>query len=518
MGSPERPASKPSLLPAFEPLSSSPIARAPKRKFEEDPTASLPRAELKYYPTPLPTSSTGILPSSPQRQMPPSTQRALSQLSERNPLCAVPTIELPATGQLITMGRSSNSSDHQLSANRLISRIHISAAYMPRTGEVVIEVLGWNGAKVHCDGQIFELAKGDTFQSGSERAAIMLDVHDTRVLIAWPATGRKRSPSVHSDTTWNDESPIRKSVDASRFNSSPPPFGVQSPGSPSHAAQANNDLTFLASDPADVQVYEDGESGDDRAKAAAAAEASSEASHQRPRSSSSAQENLRTSQTSVQESFQPDGFSDPDEENDPIVHSFGPFGHNLLSRMESFPGNSGTNTPTPTSPQNKRRRPLTSSTSQSPQKHKSSETARLLNESPIKNHVINQLAFSRLHSMPLSIILGNLPTELKFGPGTSGRPARSGRDSMKDEQSAESSARLTGEDLRMLLDKIPCIGEINREGKDAAGQPLENQYYYVPEMDENQHRKDAVVGGIGGTGLRQVRKAHKQYYWKRPRH
>ncbi|GME47829.1 hypothetical protein GTA08_BOTSDO10118 [Neofusicoccum parvum] len=510
--SPSRPvtSSPPKLLPAFEPLSSSPLPRAPKRKHVED--NALPKAELKYYPTPMPTSSTGVMPSSPTRQARPGLQRTLSALSERNPLCAVPSIEVPANGEPVLMGRSSNSSHHQLSANRLISRVHI-----------VIECLGWNGAKVHCRGQIYDLAKGDTFSSNRPSADIMLDVQDTRVLIAWPLAGsRKRSMSAGSDTTWNEESPTRRRVGSTAgFNSSPPPFAPQSPESPMPQASHANDETFLASDPADldppaVQVYEDGESGDDKARAALADSQSSRTG------CGSAQEG-KDSQTSAS-SFDSDDFSDRDEENDPVVHSFGPFGENILSRMQSMSNGNSVSA----SSQHRRRRPLKEarSRSESPDGARSSsdaprtssESTRRVNESPIKNHVINQLAFSRLHSMPLSTILGNLPAELRGGSTDSARSRRVGKGAMMEEQAAESTARLTGDDLQQMLDNLPCVGEITRVGKDASGQPLENEYYYVPEMDENQMRRDAVVGGIGGSGLRSVRKAHKQYYWKRPRY
>ena len=52
-----------------------------------------------------------------------------------------------------------------------------------------------------------------------------------------------------------------------------------------------------------------------------------------------------------------DDFSDDnDEENDPVVHSFGPFGQNLLSGMESFTTDTLGLTNTPQPP----RKPLTS--------------------------------------------------------------------------------------------------------------------------------------------------------------
>ncbi|KAG5438447.1 hypothetical protein PCANB_002936 [Pneumocystis canis] len=59
------------------------------------------------------------------------------------------------------------------------------------------------------------------------------------------------------------------------------------------------------------------------------------------------------------------------------------------------------------------------------------------------------------------------------------------------------------------------IAEIKREGKDASGKPLENEWYYVPEKDDNEERRSKLQPFI--KPIRQSRKTHKQYYWKKPR-
>ncbi|CRK24228.1 hypothetical protein BN1708_018082, partial [Verticillium longisporum] len=58
----KRPA--PTLLPPFEPLSSSPGFPRPLKRQARDGSVGGAGAHLKY-PTPVPTSSTGILSSSP---------------------------------------------------------------------------------------------------------------------------------------------------------------------------------------------------------------------------------------------------------------------------------------------------------------------------------------------------------------------------------------------------------------------------------------------------------------------
>jgi hypothetical protein len=489
-------AQKPSLLPAFEPLSSSPFPRpsSSKRKLDEaSPTHA--RHHLKYYPTPVPTSSTGILASSsPQKR--PIFDRTISALSERQPLGAVPTVDLPANGDIVRMGRSSNSSDYQLSANRLISRVHVQAAYCPPSasypnGYIEVECIGWNGAKIHCGGNVFDLNKSDTYMSENPEQEIILDVQDTRVMIAWPQVPAKSSWDSEDDLTPNR----RPALD--HFASSPPII-PRSPVSQSPIRQPVFDAPPSLPPPTrPVQIFEDEDAreGNGAATPTPTSPLAADETFIRPsqsRSNSGLDAEALNPKASIGPSFTEDGFSDGDEENDPIVHSFGPFGQNLNSRLASF------STATPIQPlAGHRRRSVLKSAS--PRKALSSESI-LFKESPIKNHIINQLAYSRIHSQPLSAIHSNLPAELK---------ACQAKKSYGEEEGGASTPvpQLSKQDLKQMMDRIPCIGEIPRSGKDAAGQPLENEFYYVPEMDVNMLRRETV--GVRGTGLRSVRKQHK---------
>ncbi|KAK5700894.1 target of SBF [Elasticomyces elasticus] len=484
---------RPSLLPAFEPFSSSPgLPRVAKRKFDGLSD------DRQYYPTPVPTSSTGVLPSSPfSGQTRPILQRAVSTLSERAPLGDVPTLDLHSNGEPVLMGRSSNSSDYQLSANRHISRVHVRASYHAAdaefpAGKVEVECLGWNGARVHCRGEIVELAKGECFTSDKPMAQIMVDVQDTRVMLVWPKEGSREPPSIESRSPWALESPTkRRMVSAPQFASSPPamlPPRPRSPISPTPVAGLlgstfNSTFRGEQTEEGSVQVYEDDVSD---------AEAPGEptpvmAKSPVPTSTTLPSELLKQSRST--NGAEPEEFSEHDEENDPIVHSFGPFGENILDRFQSFQ---------PRSPERKRK-PLKRSFS-SPSRSKS---AACLNISPVKNHVINQLAYSRVHALPLSTIHSNLPSELR---GAMAKPF-----------DTEAREMLTSSDLKTILDEIPCVGEISREGKDAAGKLLESEFYYVPEMDGDSMRRETVTQSLGKTSIRAARKQHKQYYWKRPR-
>ncbi|CZR66749.1 related to transcription factor PLM2 [Phialocephala subalpina] len=479
----KRPA--PSLLPAFEPFSSSPgFPRPSKRQARTSPSER--EHAYQKYPTPIPTSTTGILSSSPpQVRARPGIHRTQSSISERAPLSSVPSITLPENGETLRMGRSSNSSHYQLSANRLISRVHVEARYIAASvplepNKVEIKCKGWNGVRLHCQNRTWELAKDDTFTSETEFAEIMLDVQDARVRIAWP--DRERKVSVGS---WDDENSPRGRLSAVNargqiIESSPLRRArrIESPVSPTPAGPSRSgNLSDLFADEEEqeiVKVYEDEPSPEEEQDVGESFVSTQAAtSFAVPNESPSS------------ELSEPE--DDPDEENDPIVHSFGPFGGNISARMASFT--------TVASPELPRRDPTPS-----PKARSSSESTNDAEAAPIVNHVVNQLAFSRLSSTPLSVILNNLPEELRH-------PSPRGQE----------NKGLTKEDLRKVITAAPCIGEIHREGKDAAGKALESEYYYIPDEDRDEQRRAAVVDGLRKPSLRNCRKQHKQYYWKRPR-
>lgn len=405
-------------------------------------------------------------------------------VSERAPLSTVPTVVLPANGDVFLMGRSSNSSHYQLSANKLISRIHVKARYIaaeasPETNKVEIICNGWNGMKVHCHGRSWDLGKGDTFTSETESAEIMLDIQDARVFISWPLRRRAASESASS---WDDEDSPRSRA---RINgrgaallSSPLRMGqrLMSPESPTPAGPvgASFSTTFCESRSTigTVDVYEDVNSDEDQM-------AKTKESHEtEPFADLNASQSSELSEASDE---------DPDEENDPIVHSFGPFGANISSRMAAV-----TTSGTPEPESGRVSQESSAPSSPSPIKRSDSEATSKAEQRPFVNHVVNQLAFSRLSSTPLSVILNNLPADLR------------GIDMTHPENRG-----LTKDDLHRALVATSCIGEIHREGKDAAGKTLESEYYYIPDEDVDENRRAAVVDGLRKPSLRNCRKSHK---------
>lgn len=110
----------------------------------------------------------------------------------------------------------------------------------------------------------------------------------------------------------------------------------------------------------------------------------------------------------------------------------------------------------------------------------------------ISNLVTNHIAYSRILQTPFSSIR---------------------------ELNSIKKHNLTKLQLRcILIHHIACIGVIFRQGKDAAGKPLDEEYYYVPEKDSDVHRVQLVEELKGSSShLRSCRKTHKQYFWKKPK-
>lgn len=494
----KRPAS---LLPAFEPLSSSPSLPRPQKRVAREN-----HGIVSKYPTPLPTSSTHILSSSPPRTAAPrpGSRRAFSSMtaSERTPLSTVPTLMLPENGEPLLMGRSSASCHHQLAANRMISRVHVKATYKPAPNpfdhdRVEIMCVGWNGIKLHCQGKTYELAKGKTFTSDIKDADIMVDVHDARALVQWPREGKKDYASTDSEQTLEENTPRRNGKARRSLHDSPlaERQRLVSPVSPSPAVQSivppSSPLYTPTRSRNAVVVYEDDASPVRRNNTEDAAVS------RRVQASSDI---LQSSQSSdLSDLSKPDELSDHDEENDPIVHSFGPFGENILPRMASFTANESPvrsarprqQPPAqPLQPTQSDRQP-----SKADQKADDKDTEKdnlVIDEcyERIQNHAVNQLAFSRLSSTPFSTIVSNLP------------PSH-----WKREDSSKPGP--TREDIRRVIDSTKSIGKVAREGKDAAGKPLESEYYYIPDFDDDEMRREAIVHDLRKPGLRNCRKQHK---------
>lgn len=462
-----------SLLPAFEPVSSPP---ALPKSFKRSRDVYEGKDSL---PTPVPTSSTHILSSSPPNK---SLARSLFKGTERVPLGVLPTVRVKADGTPTRLGRSSQTCDYQLSANRLISRVHVEITYLPsisRLEREKLEILcvGWNGAKVHCQSKVYELKRGATFSSDIRDAEIMLDIHDSRVTLEWPDKPQLGPGS--SDEEDVEATPSNKMKPTRRRSTPPSPSPCQyrksrslfpvSPCPSSNPLLPSSPPAMPASDNQPlVEIFEDETAQSDSSNPTTQTTGTTSDTQ-----SGSCVESLETQSSDLSSAH---NFSDNDEENDPIVHSFGPFGANLLPRLAAV---NASTSPIRSSPVRAPRLPHSE-----PLKPISSPLQPKTNviDFDVQSHVVNQLAFSRLSSLPLSTILSHLPHDAQ---------------------------KISDLELKQIIRETPCIGEVAREGKDAAGKALENEFYYIPDADDDMHRRQAVVNDLRKPGLRACRKQHK---------
>ena len=443
-------------------------------------------------------------------------------MSERAPLSNVPTITLPADGKPVLIGRSSTAADHQISSNNpLISRVHVTAVYIaaaPMSGsraKVEVTCLGWNGVKVHCGGEDWNLYKDDTFTS-EKMLDVLLDIHDSRLLLLWPqlpppppSSAGESLTELDSSSDWLDSSPPRARGG--------PLYRGQLPESPVSPTLGAHDLTtssnlVLGSDDDDdpdddggddadlhpiVTVYEDDPSPSDHP-------AGTE-NDRHPESQSTQEVSQVTGTASPSDDLaEPEILSDHNEENDPLIVSFGPQGDNLLPRMASVstavspPGTvrrgratrearRRTAAPSVSAPAGPSlgRRPTRSVTPSPP--------APPANQIALIQHLVNQLAYSRLSSTPITVIMSSLPAEVLTG----------------DDATRDRTEPPCPDEIQSVLNTIACVGQVQREGKDAAGKPLETEYYYIPEHDEDETRKEMVVNSLRKPSLRACRKQHK---------
>ncbi|KAL7268719.1 target of SBF, partial [Rhizina undulata] len=485
---------RPALLPPFE---VSPRFKRVKGGSSDDEEKLDERAR---YPTPVPSGSSSGFCSSPPNINVPGPRRYLltrsqSTFSERTPLSALPSIALPENGEPILLGRSSGSCHYQLSGSRLISRVHVKACYVdsPVGSKIEIECMGWNGVKVHCEGNSWQLERGDVFVSETEDAEIMLDIQDTRVIIAWPEIATFETDSDSREATPRPRASRSRSssVDSLKENVEnvdPRVAGIRlfrrkissrCPESPTPRRESGNAMILpsesgLATDTL-LEIYED-ESAEDYG----------ETQLPEPPSSPERDADYKAKVKLRLDSEQQDEDSDEEDSNvsDPILQSFDPIAQSFdgseshLPPMATLTAATLARSSSPVVILRKRRRVRSSPEAQSHSVLLSPNKA-----NTIQNHIINQLAFSRLSSIPLSTLHENIPVALL---GT-----------------------ITRERLAVILSEIESIGEVIRTGKDAAGKKLESQYYYIPEKDDDQSRRAAIEGRMGRVGLRACRKTHK---------
>ncbi|RXW12933.1 hypothetical protein EST38_g12921 [Candolleomyces aberdarensis] len=138
---------------------------------------------------------------------------------------------------------------------------------------------------------------------------------------------------------------------------------------------------------------------------------------------------------------------------------------------------------------------------ESPQKGDSNEYTPEEGDSEIEGMIIECMATSRASSMPVSLLTRSV---LQAHPNLKGqRTEKEWRKVLCRVLVNGTAARGSG-----------IFGKVDSSGKDDSDRPLEAQWFYVPELDEDQDRATLIKSMMPRPGKRSVTKQYKQYYWR----
>ncbi|KAF3084689.1 hypothetical protein TWF102_011847 [Orbilia oligospora] len=544
----------PSLLPAIDFQASPPRqvrpAKSEQASDQEPVVVVAPEEKANHYPTPVPTSEIGI-PTSPAPKVaaPVSSRQGLNRTNSafselRAPLVSVPTVTLPKNCQPVTFGRSVNKCTYLMSKSHTVSRVHFKVTYLGFALRKSVEVhcVGYNGGRVHCRGDTWELRYGDIFwsESGDD---IMVETDNTRVVIRWPSDDLQATspvspvikPVVIPSSTFPYPAEYDLSIETKARNGRPfPTEGVEFFGKFTHEPVPKmnipkprngsidiNALTepaplrlsrepwnnnpdspcpqpkrqrlmpvsplpfaILSTSQSNFTLYEDEDDEDDDVVLApiSPVEDDGEEDYGFVLRESEKPEALNT-----EVELDDDEEDEEEEEEEGVNDNEEEDADYDDEDSENVNESAAHTTPTKHTAKSQKlayklKHKLDESVSQDPLTPKSKIS--------LMKHLSNQIAFSRLASTPLSNLIKSLP------PGV--------------------REKVSVEFVQALLTSVPCIGEIKREGKDASGKLLEPEYYYIADMDFDLDRK-SIVCSLNKPSLRSCRKTHKQYFWKKPK-
>ncbi|CAN6612726.1 protein Tos4p [Trichomonascus vanleenenianus] len=525
------------LLPAFEGQLDSPPCSSPVKTSRQPQNApSSPVIEDEYpaidkmprlatfYPTPVPSSVANL--SSPPPSKPSEDETFASveaqekRFTLRSPLSTVALVRLPVNGTSIRIGRSSKSCQVALnSKNKLVSRVHVQTSYDAENNQVVIDCLGWNGIAVYVPSYeaAAQIASEMIHKNGYPTAngqqehevfkdetifieyvpGIVIDVRGERALIELVEDINDETEDERAGL-YNASSPVVPVSSPAAIGSSPVWFSPRSASQPS-PVPAVRLLDFGKE--TNVEVGEVGEVGEGE-----------DVMTPKNQSSILGQDDTR----SPLEELNPNEYapviyntvaSDAEEKEMKKKIMEGSKELNMtpeeLNKLKVSKRSNELKKMTEDENKKKKRQSCEPDEVAGGKRSKKASTPDIIPEeqyeegvplsegelADLKHIISNHLAFSRLKSTPLSTIR---KSNSKLEP-------------------------LTVPQLREILMNTRCIGVISRSGKDAAGKKLEDEYYYDPEHDTDLDRIAMVEQTRGRTGLRQCRKTHKQYFWKKPK-
>ncbi|KAK9476295.1 hypothetical protein V1514DRAFT_337254 [Lipomyces japonicus] len=436
---------------------------------KEEQFRRLPPLQQGLYPTPAPTSSASQNTSSPSNQMrllgaPFTASSGLSDFSStsvvRTPLSTILLARLPRSGHFVKMGRSSNSSSVVLSRmNKLISRVHVVARYVKNKDSIEVKCVGWNGLQIATPTVDHVLAKGETCLVDANQS-VFLEVCGEKARIEVIEQSEQEKDADDDET------------DEEVFVSERQRLAIEENERQQEQEQQSNvgfkiweDNYESSLDKSDEKKFYD---VDMPAEAVSPTPVNSIAL---PREALQNQEPKQEKKSVKHEQHEQHEQHDSKQEQKQD--------HQEQDQKQKYEYEY----------EQEQEQEQVSPMQTTANLFASSDNENQIHDlSKLKTHVIAHLAYSRLSTTPLSVLRSSVPIIKSF-------PI---------------------EIFRSIVKDIACVGVIKRQGKDASGKRLEEQYYYIPEHDLDEHRRRAVEELRGHPGLRSCRKVHKQYYWKKP--
>jgi len=158
----------------------------------------------------------------------------------------------------------------------------------------------------------------------------------------------------------------------------------------------------------------------------------------------------------------------------------------------------------------------------------------------IKGMLIETMATSRASSLAVSVLTKSVlqahpglkervvPVKEMLGVGApKGLKGRERRASVSEREAAgkgDGEEKLGERDWRRVVGRVlyagmapngsGVFGRVESSGKDDADRPLESQWFYVPENDEDQDRAALIRSMMPRPAKRTETKKYKQYYWR----
>lgn len=511
-----------SLLPAFghESISGKTAPREftrPKfsiyRDDEKSEAHSPPR--FNFLPTPLPTSeanqASSPIPSSPQRSLEMlSTDQAFSDPpvgSFDTPLQQLIIARVPLSGEKVTIGRSSKSSKVALKpVNRLASRVHAKVNFDSEDNLVKIECLGWNGLNVNVPQ---EVGSRKTFPVSHQQVlnierteGITLDIHGDKVLVElvndlnsdvtedelWPteadhtetsAPPKKRLRIAAPEDMENKENvyPLMheklksKKSEKNDDQMEQEPKSEKSKSEKETTTNENDEEDNINGPKKDAEVDEKVTSKilpEEESKATAVEVENKELTNKDANEVDSTPNENKTEEAPSNSETQSNPSRMETPEPDATQHI------NTLSsnHIDDADSRASSVEPNSSDPKRKSRRQHEDLTPEKKQE--------------LQNVMANFIAFSRMSAVPFSSI----------------RKANSTLQALPKSQ------------VREIIGEVPWIGIITGSVEDTTGRKSEDTYYYMPERDVNDERKQIVQNTKGHRSLRNCRKTPKQYFYR----